>query len=1062
MSLVAVMASGILVTPIAPVASANPAVAARTPDHDASSPKATPPEPVPALGGMRSLARPSLENAPLQFEPNVGQVPSDITFFARLGTDRLVFTSEGAVYQLRSADTRVPKTASRQAFMGQASRTEQVIAKMKGLRRAKKDGDVRMELVGRLPSAPVAEHQLRTVVHYYVGQDPRQWHTNVPTFASIRQRNVYPGIDVVHYGKGKRTEYDFVVAPGADPRQIRIAFRGADTPTLAANGDLRLTVNGRTIHHRQPDIYQELAGERRAVPGRYVVAKNGEVGFELGAYDRKLALVIDPQVLDLGNGVSGVAEAAVGDSNGITYMVGTTASPAATNTNTNLCSLPFVSDTATDAFVAKLPAPDAQGVVGAPLWVAILGGRETGNAAAGDCSASLATTVALDATAANVFIGGSTNSPNFVVTPPTGGSVAFPTSTPTNPPFQRNLGDDSCYIYYVESSNNFYAAAGDGFVLKLTAAGAFVFGTYIGGNLLDMVLSITVDSAGFSYVTGSSQSQTIASQPAACSGGPAVPVFPTQYANLVDTTAAGGGIADVMLAKLSATGSVVNFLTLQGGSGIDEGVGIVISAQNEIIVTANAYSEELLGASLPSGERFAAVEPSMSLPLAAVTEGFSQCFGLKVDFKMSATEGASTQPFGMRVKKTNVPGDATANCTDVSNGIIAKFANPAATVVGPVPPLANGTYYVGGSDADTSAGIAIDQAGNIYVAGQTLSGNFPSKNPVATPDPNNPTQLIVDPAAQIVAQNQVADAPALPTAAAYVLKLTLPAGTTTATDTNMAFSSPLGGVTGDTSPTGIAVSPGGTVFVSGMTNATDTNVLPAAPVDNGTMAYVLAIPPPATPTAAPTVTTDNQIALGVIDPAAPPAMKISVDVDGNVTVAGAPAADGSGTSLGAQIKATIDALIDIKPKAKKNNINLKTRYVQVAILSDSTFNAVDRIDQTTVTFGKTGDEQSLVKCDKKGRKVSKKDKIYDLVCTFRVSKTGFAVGDTTGTLKAKTKAQADVVGVDSIYVVPPKKHDRDQDFDDDDDTWDDSDDRRRYDRDDRGHERHDRWGGRHW
>jgi hypothetical protein len=1033
---------GMVIAPAIPRATAHPVTAAMVPATDPSAAKAPAPEAMRLLDALRPVSRPALDKLALQFEANVGQVPADIRYFTRLGHDRMVITEEGAVYHLRTVDTRPSRTSSRQASVGQPSRTEKVIAKMKALARPAKTATVRMEMLGGLPSSPVAERLLPGVVHYYLGKDPTQWHTNVPTFAGVRQRNVYPGIDVVYYGTQGRVEYDFVVAPGADPSKIRLAFRGADKAQITANGDLQLTAAGRTIRHQRPDVYQEVAGVRRAVAGRYVLSTKGEVSFQVGSYDRQLALVIDPQVLDLGNGISGIAEAASGDNSGNTYMTGTTPSPAAVSTSTPLCAAANVAATATDAFVAKLAPPDAQGNV-ATLWVAILGGRDTGTPGAGDCSASLGTAVALDPTSANVFVGGVTNSPNFVITPVTG-----PTATPA---FQSSLGDDSCFIFNAEQST-FYQAAGDGFVVKLTAAGAFSYATYLGGNLFDLILSITVDAGGFAYVAGSSQSQAIPAlqQPAACTGSN-VPVFPAVYGTIVDTSAAGGGVSDVLLAKLNSTGSVVSFVTLQGGSGIDEGVGVIVTPLNEIIVTSNAYSGEVVTAMGPLGRELAAAEPQVPLRWSGVAEGFSQCLGLNVDFA-----GASVQPFAKRVKK-----GFTAACSDVANGVISKFTNPAATAPpGKVPPTLNGTYYVGGTDADTAAGIAIDKSNNIYIAGQTLSGNFPSKNPVATDDPNNPGTLITDPSAQVIEVNQTDEASPLAFAAAYVVKLTLPTGTTAATDTNVSFSSPLGGSTGDTTPTGIAVTPSGTVFVSGTTTASDSNVVPAS-TEGTTTAYVMSIPPSVVPNTAPTVIAADQILLGPvnteIDP--PPALHISTDIDGNVTVAGVPSADG--VSLGVQIKATIPTSIDVKPGAKKNQINLNTRQVQVALLSTPTFDAPARIDPLSITFGKVGDEPSLIKlnvknknvpaCKEFGRKRYESDlkrqakdprvvlRLPYLVCHFTVATAHFEVGDTVATLKAKTKSGADVVGTDVVIVKKPGKSDKPKDHDDDDNDWSDDD-----------------------
>jgi hypothetical protein len=132
--------------------------------------------------------------------------------------------------------------------------------------------------------------------------------------------------------------------------------------------------------------------------------------------------------------------------------------------------------------------------------------------------------------------------------------------------------------------------------------------------------------------------------------------------------------------------------------------------------------------------------------------------------------------------------------------------------------------------------------------------------------------------------------------------------------------------------------------------------------------------------------------------------------------------------------------------------------VQVAIHSTPTFDAPARIDRSTITFGKTGDEDSLLwlrqhrrddvpACKEFGRRRYEHDlkqhaknpkrevRLPYLVCVFEVGDTDFAIGDRVATLKAKTKAGADVFGNDEIVVKNPKKHDRDRDRDRDRD-WD--------------------------
>jgi hypothetical protein len=96
---------------------------------------------------------------------------------------------------------------------------------------------------------------------------------------------VYPGVDVIYYGNGRELEYDFVVAAGADPAVIRISFSGAEQMRLDGDGELVLGVAGGEIRQQEPVIYQEVAGVKREVAGRYVMKGDNQVGIEVAAYD---------------------------------------------------------------------------------------------------------------------------------------------------------------------------------------------------------------------------------------------------------------------------------------------------------------------------------------------------------------------------------------------------------------------------------------------------------------------------------------------------------------------------------------------------------------------------------------------------------------------------------------------------------------------------------------------------------------------------------------------------------------------------------------------------------
>ncbi|QUV84612.1 hypothetical protein [Chloracidobacterium aggregatum] len=157
---------------------------------------------------------------------------------------------------------------------------------------------LRMQPVERETGRPVppaaSEGMVRSPIALsYCKGDRSQWRSRVPLYREVVYHQVYPGIDLVYYPKDERLTYDFRVAPGADPSAIRLHFEGADRLALDLEGNLHCLVGQQTVVMQKPTLYQEVAGERRIVPGRFTLTGN-DVAFEIGTYDRNLALVIDP------------------------------------------------------------------------------------------------------------------------------------------------------------------------------------------------------------------------------------------------------------------------------------------------------------------------------------------------------------------------------------------------------------------------------------------------------------------------------------------------------------------------------------------------------------------------------------------------------------------------------------------------------------------------------------------------------------------------------------------------------------------------------------------------
>jgi hypothetical protein len=204
---------------------------------------------------------------PISFEANQGQTDPRVDFLSRGSNYSLFLTSTAAVAVLRNG------TAGGSSVL-------------------------RMELVGANPKPPVeGQEALPGTSNYFIGNDPAQWHTEIPTFGRIKYGDVWPGIDLTYHGSQRQLEYDFIVAPHANPGAIRLGFKGARKIRVDRNGDLVLQLSGGEVRTHKPLVYQEIDGAKSIVTSGYVVTGRNKVGIRVGAYDPSVALVIDPTVV---------------------------------------------------------------------------------------------------------------------------------------------------------------------------------------------------------------------------------------------------------------------------------------------------------------------------------------------------------------------------------------------------------------------------------------------------------------------------------------------------------------------------------------------------------------------------------------------------------------------------------------------------------------------------------------------------------------------------------------------------------------------------------------------
>ena len=277
----------------------------------------------------------------------------------------------------------------------------------------------------------------------------------------VRSRDVYRGVDLIYYGtEDRQLEYDFVVAPGADPGVIRLAFDGVDRLQLTDNGDLILHVGETHLVLGKPRVYQASAEGRRKVAGNWTLEGTTTVGFRLGAYDPSKVLVIDPTVALAtyvgGSGVDQAFAVALAD-DGTVFLTGNTAS---LNFPTTVGSFAPTGTGGVDAFVVKLDSAFSSRV-----YSTFIGGSGD------DAGRSIAVDIN-----GNAYVTGFTTSVDFSTTP--GAVRPFP-------PVGQAAG------------------VADAFVVKLNPQGAaLVYGTYLGGTGSDVGLGIAIDTSGNAYVTG--------------------------------------------------------------------------------------------------------------------------------------------------------------------------------------------------------------------------------------------------------------------------------------------------------------------------------------------------------------------------------------------------------------------------------------------------------------------------------------------------------------------------------------------------------------------------------
>ncbi len=609
---------------------------------------------------------------PLSFEANRGQADSRVKYLSRGNSSTLFLTSTEAVLALRSGAAAKLPDGSRRSLV------------------------LRMKLVGANPAPRIAgTDPLPGKSNYFTGKNPSNWHTDIPHFAKVKYEEIYPGVDLVYYGNQRQLEYDFVVAPGADPHHIALAVDGAEKVYVDSQGDLVLQAAGQEVHWRKPAMYQSLADGWREISGSYVEKANHVIGFAVGPYDASQPLVIDP-VLSFSTPLGGndndralgIALDAAGDVyvTGVTSSFGFPTTPGAFQTQFPSAG-PLVEGEAEGGFVTKIKGDGSALVYSTYL----AGGLPSGvgeTATIGDGGSA----IAVDS-AGNAYVTGFTFNSGF---PVTAGAA------------QTAFGGGIC--------DQFNTACSDAFVTKLNPTGSgLLYSTFLGGNGADSGISIAVDAGGNAYVTGDTKSIN----------------FPTTAGAF--QVGFGGGTEHVFVAKLNSAGSALAYSTYLGGNGVDHSGGIAVDSAGSAYLTGSTNSSTfpVMNAFQPSlggGEDAFVTKLSATgsgLIYSTYLGGSDQDKGSGIDLDAAGNAYVTGQTFSGNFPLANPFQAARAGCVgpddDCNDAFVTKL-NAAGTA------LVYSTY-LGGPFGDGGAAIAVDSAGKAFVTGGTGSPDFPTANP---------------------------------------------------------------------------------------------------------------------------------------------------------------------------------------------------------------------------------------------------------------------------------------------------------------------------------------------
>jgi Beta-propeller repeat len=705
---------------------------------------------------------------PMGFEENLGQTNSEVRFLSHGQGYQLFLTAQEAVLQVRS---------SKPLDFSPRHRLES----SKILRARKQQGTtsvVRMRIAGANPRLQIAGmNQLPGKSNYFIGSDSKNWRTDVSSYARVKYSDVYPGIDLVFYGNQRKLEYDYMIAPGADPKAIALDVTGARKLRIDANGNLMMAVSGGDVVLQKPLAYQDVNGSRQEVASNYILSGDHRISLSVGDYDHNKELVVDP-VLNYSTylGGSNLGDVAFGiavDGSGDAYVAGLTYSPTFPTTGNAYDGTPTAATTASGSvFMTELDPTGAT-----ELYSTYLGGS----------GGEIAYGIAVDtASPTNVYVTGQTFSADFPI---------------VNGYITTNAGSTG----YVSK-----------FTPTLSGVSSLVYSSYVAGPNGDYGNAIAADASQNAYITGITFSTGI-NTASAYQTSPTDSADGNAFLTRIDTTQSGANSL-IYSTYLGGNGANVNF-NVNSLTFADQGYGVAVGSSVAYVIGSTSSTNFPIVNGFQSSPAVGNVEGTVFVSAIDTTQSGAASLTYSTYLSGEVFEdgyaialGPSSVAYATGLTdSTQFPITTGAfQTTYLGAGSSTAFVSLIDTTKSGASSLTYSTY-LGGNNGDAGQGIQADSAGNAYVAGATSSLTPPNTVPTAGAFPLTPGAL------QTNSTNTLGDA--------FVSEIS-PNGNGSA---DLVYSTIFGGNGNNATPDrayGIALDAGNNAYIAGQVASTDFPVYP--------------------------------------------------------------------------------------------------------------------------------------------------------------------------------------------------------------------------------------------